>query len=188
MKKRLSHSCEVSSSGSLASFRPIIWFLFPHLTYPGTLPWLYMHLSARMDLKVKASGRSKAHYVLVLSLDFLTHKEPFCACVASPLSEKRGQGEPLILYSHRVLPPLRPCLDYCHDHYLNVFTKDKRWLFTLFLLLFPFCRAKRRLTLNALTRAPLSLVSGNVNSCDCSACSPLLRAPCNVNKRPVLNV
>ena len=86
VKKRLSHLCKVSSSGSLGSFRPIIWFLFPHLTYPGTLPLLHMHLSARMDLEVKASGRSKAHYGLVLSLDFLTHKEPFCACVVSPLS------------------------------------------------------------------------------------------------------
>ena len=90
-----SHLCEVSSSGSLPSFRPIIWFLFPHLTYPGTLPWLHMHLSAKMDLKVKASGRSKAHYGLVLSLDILTHKEPFCACVVSPLSQKRWEWRSL---------------------------------------------------------------------------------------------
>ena len=28
------------SSGFLSSFRPMIWFLFPHLTYPGILPWV----------------------------------------------------------------------------------------------------------------------------------------------------
>ena len=159
VKKRLSHSCEVSSSGSLASFRPIIWFLFPHLTYPGTLPWLYMHLSARMDLKVKASGRSKAHYVLVLSLDFLTHKEPFCACVVSPLFPKGRRSLNPLLKQH--FAPLCPC----HDYYIKVFTRDKHWLFTWFLLLLPFQRANRRLIVNALTRAHLSLVSRNANSC-----------------------
>ena len=66
-----------SSSGSLFSFRLIIRFLFPHLTYPGTLPWLHMYLSARMDLEVKASGRSKNHYGLALSR-LLASKEPFC--------------------------------------------------------------------------------------------------------------
>ena len=50
-----------SSSGSLFSFRLIIRFLFPHLTYPGTLPWLHIHSSARMDLEVKSSGKSKTH-------------------------------------------------------------------------------------------------------------------------------
>ena len=58
-----------SSSGSLSSFRPIIWFLYPHLTYPGTLPWVCIHPSAKMDLKVKASGRRETRYGLVLSLD-----------------------------------------------------------------------------------------------------------------------
>ena len=59
-----------SSSGSLSSFRPIIWFIFLHLTYPGTLPWVCTPPSAKMDIQVKASGRSKTHYGLALSLDF----------------------------------------------------------------------------------------------------------------------
>ena len=29
----------LSSSGSFPSFGLAIWFLSPHLTYPGTLPW-----------------------------------------------------------------------------------------------------------------------------------------------------
>ena len=31
-------------------------------------------------------------------------KEPFCTCVGSPLSQKRGSEDPIILYSNRVLP------------------------------------------------------------------------------------
>ena len=54
----------------LFPFRPIMWFLFPHLTYLGTLPWVHRHPSVKMDLEVKASGRSKTHYGLVLSSAF----------------------------------------------------------------------------------------------------------------------
>ena len=50
-----------------------------------------------------------------------------------------------------------------HDYYLKVFTRDKDRLFILFLLLLPFWRAKRRLMVNALTGAHLSLVSANAN-------------------------
>ena len=39
------------SSRSSSFFRPIIWFLLPQLTYPGTFPWVCMHPSAKMDLK-----------------------------------------------------------------------------------------------------------------------------------------
>ena len=59
-----------SSSGSLFSFRLIIRFLFPHLTYPGTLPCECMHSSAKMDIKGKVSGKSKTHYGLASSPDF----------------------------------------------------------------------------------------------------------------------
>ena len=44
-----------------------------------------------------------------------------------------------------------------------MFIRDKHWLFTLFLLLFPFWRAKRRLIVNSSAGAHLSLVSGNAN-------------------------
>ena len=46
----------------------------------------------------------------------------------------------------------------CHDYYCKVLTRDKHWLFTLFLLLLPFRRANRRLIVNALTGAHLALV------------------------------
>lgn len=57
-------------SGSLPSFRPIIFLLFPYQNHPGTLLWVNIHPSAKMYLEVKASGRSKTHYGLALSLDF----------------------------------------------------------------------------------------------------------------------
>ena len=69
-KEAVKSLVQVSSSGSFSSIRPIIWFLFIHLTYPGTLPWVCPHPSAKMDLKVKASGRSKTRYGLELLLDF----------------------------------------------------------------------------------------------------------------------
>ena len=46
-----------------------------------------------------------------------------------------------ILYSGRVLASLCPC----HDYSLEMFTRDKDWLFTLFLWSLPFWRGNRRL-------------------------------------------
>ena len=50
IKRQLSHYIR-QFFRVLSSFRPVIWFLSLQLMYP----------SAKMDLKVKASGRSKAH-------------------------------------------------------------------------------------------------------------------------------
>ena len=38
-KRGLTHLYRPVLPGLLSSFRPIIWFLFPYLTYPGTLLW-----------------------------------------------------------------------------------------------------------------------------------------------------
>ena len=65
--------------------------------------------------------------------------------------------------------------------------KSKHWYFPCLLLL-PFCRANRRLIVNTLPGAHLSLASGNVNNSKYSACSLLLRTQCNVNKKSVVNV
>ena len=70
------------------------------------------------------------------------------------LVQKEGERA-LNLFLTQGFAPLCPCLGYCHDYYLNVFTEEKHWLFALFLLSFPFWRAKRRLILNALTGAHL---------------------------------
>ena len=75
------------------------------------------------------------------------------------LSQKSGGRRFLNPLCKQNFGPL--CL--CHDYYLKVFTRGKHWLFTLFLLLLPFQRANRRLTVNASTGAHLSFVSGNAN-------------------------
>ena len=63
-----------------------------------------MHLSVKMGLDAKASGRSKTHYGLALSCH-LTLKEPFCTCVMSPLSQESVVSSDLwIIYSSKVLP------------------------------------------------------------------------------------
>ena len=90
-----------------------------------------------------------------------TYKESFCTCIVSPLSQKREEWRSLNPLLKQGFAPLCPCYDY----YLKVFRRDKHWLFTLFLLLHPFWRSNKRLIVNALTGAHLSLVSGNANSC-----------------------
>ena len=99
----------------------------------------------------------------------LTHKEFFCTCVESPLSQKRGKQRYLNHLLKQASVPLCPHLDYCHDYYLKrqtlLSTREKHWLFTLFLLLLPFQRTNRRLNVNTLAGAHLSLVSRNANSC-----------------------
>ena len=87
----------------------------------------------------------------------LAHKEPFCACVVS--IQKSGEQKFLHPLLKQDFVPHCPC----HDYYLKVFTRGKGWLFPLFLLLLPFWRADRRLIVNALTGAHLSLISGNAS-------------------------
>ena len=78
----------------LSSLRPIIFVSHISVICFRTHK-VCTHTLAKMDLEVKASGRSKAHYGLELSSDFWP-KEPFCACVVFSL----------ILHSDRVLPLL----------------------------------------------------------------------------------
>ena len=89
-------------------------------------------------------------------------------CMQSLPCPKRGGVESLKPFLKQSFAPLCPChdyyLDYCHDYYLKVFTRDKHWLFTLFLLSLPFQMVNRRLIVNALTGAHLSLISRNANS------------------------
>lgn len=46
--KELSHLHRSVLLGLFVSFRPITWFLPPHLTYPGPLPGVH-YLSDRME-------------------------------------------------------------------------------------------------------------------------------------------
>ena len=150
VKRWLSHLYRAVCQG----LQSIIWFLFPHLTYPRTLLWVCMYPTAKMDLEVKASGRSKIHYGRYHPLTF-NPRGAFSVCVVSPLSPKSREQRSLNSLSKQGFAPLCPC----HDYYF----KNKHWLFTLFLLLFPFPRANRRLIVNAVTGAHLSFLSGNAN-------------------------
>ena len=51
---------------------------------------LHMHYSAKMDLKVKASGKNKTHLAWTYPLTF-DPKEPLCACIVSLFSQKRQE-------------------------------------------------------------------------------------------------
>ena len=147
---------------------------FSTFDLPRTLPWVHMHPLTKM----KVSGRSKIHYDLVLSPDFWPTRS--LSVMWSLPCPRRGGAESLKPFLKQGFAPLCPChdyyLDYCHDYYLKVFTRDKHWLFTLFLLLPPFRMVNRRLVVNALTRAHLSLISRNANSCNYPTWCPLLHA------------
>ena len=137
-----------------------------------------------MDHKVKASGRSKTHYGLVLSPDFWPPRS-LSARVESPLSQKSRGGSGWrslnLLLKHGFA-----CLCPCRNYYLKAFTRSKDWLFILFLLSLPFQRANRRLIVNALPGAQLSVVSRKANCCKYPAWSRLLRGPWNINRRKCL--
>ena len=71
----------------------------------------------------------------------------------------RGNGDPLILYSNRVLPFFVLAMTIT----LRILQETNSGNFP-FLLLLPFQRANRRLLVNALTGAHLSLLSRNASS------------------------
>ena len=73
-------------------------------------------------------------------MGLFTHKELLWACVVFPLSQKGGGGRrDLILDSSRILSLFVLAMT------IEVFIRDRHWLFTLFLLLLPFQRASRTL-------------------------------------------
>ena len=141
------------SSGQLSSFFFHTW---PTL---GPSPRVCARtLQPRWILKWRLLGGAR----LIMAWHYpLTHKEPLCACVVSSLSLKRRELRSLNPLLKQDFAPLCPC----HDCYLKVFTRDRHWLFILFLLLLPFQSksANWRLIVNASTGAHLSLGSGNAN-------------------------
>ena len=144
-----------NSSGTLSSFRPIIWFLFLHLTCPGSLPW-GMHEPLSQDGS-SSEGFWEEEDALWpgITPDLWPTRSPSALVSCLPWSQKTGKWRSLSSLLKREFAFLCPC----HDYYFKVFTEDKHWLFTLF----PFQRANRKLTVNASTGTHPSLVSGNAN-------------------------
>ena len=120
----------------MSSFRPNAWLLFPNLTFPGTLVWdAHTQLSQDGSQSEGFWEEQDSLWPGVIS-GFLTPRLFPSVCNLS-----------LILYSDRVFAFFPPC----HDYPLEMFTKDKDWLFTLLLFLLPFLRANRRLVVNSST-------------------------------------
>ena len=77
-----------------------------------TLPVICTHTLAKMNLKVKASGRSKTHYGLELFSDFWLQGAFLCMCIVS-----------LILYSERFFFFFALLCPW-HDYSLKIFTRN----------------------------------------------------------------
>ena len=127
MKRRLGHLYRSVPSGLCLPSGQLPGFFFHTWATLGPSSGMQTHPSAKMDLEVKASGRSKTHYGLELSPDFWLQGAFLHECSVS-----------LTLYSDKVFP-LCPCRDYS----VETFAGDKDWLSTLFLLLLPFLSANR---------------------------------------------
>ena len=93
MNSWLSHLCR-SVLPAFVHLQPNIWFLFPLLTYPGTLPGLHMHPSAKMDLEVNASGKIKTHYGLALSPDLSPARSFSVHARCLPVLKREGSEIP----------------------------------------------------------------------------------------------
>ena len=70
MKRQLSHLERPAPPGRCLPLGQPSGFFFHTSSTVGLSPGLHMHLSARTDLEVKASGRSKTHYGLALPPEF----------------------------------------------------------------------------------------------------------------------
>ena len=101
VKRWLSHLYRAVLPGLCLSFGQIIWFLLPDLPW-DTLLGVHAPLSHSGSWSEGFWEEQYSSWSGVIPW-ILTHKKPFCACVVPPLSQKRGEGDPLILYSNRVL-------------------------------------------------------------------------------------
>ena len=84
---------QASSSGSLSSFSQLSGFFF-NLIYTGTLPLVCTHPSAKMDLKVKDSGRSKTPMTWHYPLTFDPQGAFLCMCSVSLVPKEGGMEIP----------------------------------------------------------------------------------------------
>ena len=161
-------------SGSLSSLRLIISFVPSGWFVSGPSPGVRTHTLGKTDLKVKASGRSKTHYGLELSLDFW----PQGAFLVYHLSPKYRRGRDLLIfYSNRVLT-------------FFVLAILLPWLL-LWLLLLPFWRANKEADCKFLNWSPpISCLREDKQETSFKYViwSPLLPASWNANRRPLVNV
>ena len=153
-----------------------------YLDYCHDLAQRLKHLPGMWETQVRPLGQEDA-----LEKEMATHSSTLAWRI--PWREEPGVLQSM--GSQRVGHDWATSLHFnCHDYYLEVFTREKDWLFILFLLLLPFWRAKKRLIVNSSTRAPLSCLRKckEEASFKYPVWNPLLRIPWDANRRPVVNV
>ena len=99
--------CEEHSKGAVKSF--IRSILLGLCLLSGQLSGFFFHIWPTVGASPGCASQSGVFWEEQDSLTpgfipwLLTHKEPFCTCVVSLLSQKKGSGDPLIFYSNRIL-------------------------------------------------------------------------------------
>ena len=157
-------------SRSLSPFWPVILLCNPWLICLRTLP-----LGAHAPLSQNAPRcegvweKQESPWPGVVPW-LLTPKEPFCTGVCLPCPKERGSGNPLILYSDKVLPLFVPAMTVtlnhpqetklgylpCLCHCFHFGEQTRGWFqmsnlkpaYLLSLSLLPFRRANKRLISN----------------------------------------
>ena len=125
---------------------PITWFLFPHLPCPRTL-----HSMCAQPETFSKVDSSPEPFWAALTLHSMGWCPPpldppgdfLCVCRVSLAPRMRNAWPLDLLYKQGVTP-----LCFCHNCYLKVSARDQAWLFTLFLWIFLFRSANRRLVVN----------------------------------------
>ena len=150
----------------LPSFRPIIWFLFPHLTSLGHSP-AFIHTSLSQDGS-RSEGFHEEQDSLWsgILLDFWPTRSLASHVWCLPCPKRCGSGDPFILYSNEVLPLFVLAMIFTLTTDITITLRcfqETKIGYLPFQLLLPFWRANRKLIINSPTGAHLSLVSGNAN-------------------------
>ena len=102
VKRRLSHSYRPVLPGpSLPSASYVV--SFSTWSTLGPSPWC-AHTLSQDGFRSEGFWEEEGSLWPGIVPRLLTHKKPSCACLVSPLSQKRGSSNPWILFSHRVLP------------------------------------------------------------------------------------
>ena len=112
----------------------IIWFLFPHLTYPSTLSNMCMQLFPKGDSRPETYVGALASHIMGWYPLLFDPQGAFLHLWNVSLAPRMGN----IWLPDSLLKQGLALLCCYHDRCLKVSTGHKAWLLTLYLLLLPF--------------------------------------------------